>query len=298
MKKAILILLSFTLVISFLLVPSSTTQASIWPNPVVTPLSGDTEFIVKLLDPIRLNFGLAKTGSGLVVPAGFPLGEKQFGGKAVTIKGLEGEKASLCFSFPTYRYGWDGNIYQWKESAWSLFPSTLTEGKEGSAALVCTTIDTDGTYALIISFNSTQVKSSLPECGEDFSIIPILDVVDNDDDTIETAAVIGAILNAPYPVGTNISYSVFNISPHGILTGALHQTGKVYPFDGIPDDFSMVYFLKEEDIPEAGGIFIPPEYILVTFHYIDGWVNASYTVRITTPTCYKDFSSEELRSGV
>jgi hypothetical protein len=170
MKKIVLALLSITLVMSFLLAPAGIAQAVDWADPVVTPLSGSSDFTTKLIDPIALQFGIAKTARGLTVPAGFPLGDKQFGGKAVIIKGLESGKASLCFSFPSYRYGWTGGIYQWNGSAWVVIPSTITEGIEGSPASVCTTITGDGTYALIIGFTQPAAMSSLPECPNPFDV--------------------------------------------------------------------------------------------------------------------------------
>ncbi len=309
MKKICLSLLSLCLILSLL--PVSTANAttaplpgkptSYWEPPVITPLTGDKEFTIKTLDPIALTDGTSKTANNLVVPAGFPLGQKQFGGEVALVKDFDGGTARACFSLPNYRYGWDGGIFQWNGTKWAALPSTLTEGKEGGPATVCTTIYGNGTYALITGFaHPEKAFGNLPVCSEDFEAFTVPFIVDGDGETFETFAFIVLLINKSFPEGTRISYNVINVTPAGSLSGALHQTGYVYTN---ADPLSIVFFLTPDDLQEFMDTiddlsdYVPPSYTHLTFHYIEGWEDLSFTVRVTTPSCYKDFVYDDFLSG-
>lgn len=308
MKRFCLLLLSLCLIFS--LVPLNTASAitapvpvnppSTWGPPVITPLTGDKDFTVKSLDPISLAFGTVKTGNDLVVPAGFPLGEKQFGGDVAQVTDFDAGTARACFSLPTYRYGWKGGIFQWDGSRWKSIPSTLTEGIEGGAATVCATINGNGTYALIIGFSQPEKPvSSLPVCSADFTAGTITILVEDESETTETIAIILMFINQPFPQGTRISYNIIDVYPAGVLSGALHQTGSVF---NDMSSLSMIVFLSPDDLQElidSGGLptYIPPSYTHLTFHHVEGWEDMFFTVRVTTPTCYKDFTSEDFLWG-
>lgn len=294
MKKTVLALLSTVLVFSLLLAPISEVDAGGWDDPVVIPLSGDKDFTVKSVDPITLSLGTAKTENGLTVPSGFPPGEMQFGGNALIIEGLESGKVTACFSFPTHRYGWEGGIYQWKGSRWSVMPSTLTKGVEGAATNICATINGDGTYALLTVFAHPELlPKGLPVCADDFDIFPMSFSPESEPGE-QIIAFLGLQINKEYPIGTPISYSFFNIVPSGVMTGALSQTGNV--FISNPTS-SIVLFITPDEFPAPPDPFLFPERTLITLHHIEGWEDMNYTLRITTPTCYKDFSFEDINTN-
>ncbi len=123
----------------------------VWPDPTVAAISGDTDFVASVTDPLKLS-GTYKNDVGTPVPTGFPAGEIQFGGNGLVLKDVTSGSQSLCFSFPTYRYGWRGSIYQWNGSKWVKLATTITERNEGAPALACTTVYGNGTYALLIGF--------------------------------------------------------------------------------------------------------------------------------------------------
>ena len=155
MNKSIRTLLVSVFAISLVLMAgSSTVLAEGWANPWVTPVSGDLVFTSTAVSPVTLA-GAEKADSGLIVPVGFPTGERQFGGNALVVSGFSGGTANACFSFPTYRYGWRGGVYEWTGSKWMALPTTIgnPEAKEGAPSTACATIYGSGTYALIINFN-------------------------------------------------------------------------------------------------------------------------------------------------
>lgn len=295
MKKVMLALLSFTLVVSFLLVPASSAQAVTWNDPIVTPLSGNADFTVNLTDPFSLPFGTLKTEESLIVPSGFVPGELQFASKAVIVKDLEGSKASICYFLPTYRYGWNGGIYQWNGSAWSDLPSTLTETKQGGAT-ICSTLTADGTYAFLIYFSlKSAPKAPLPECGDDFKATVNMYYLDEYSPPGSQAYTVYAIeVYQILPLGSRLSYSILNQNPSGSVSGALSLSGTV---DGTIDTpglkLSFAFLL---DDPHPPFWLLPPpwewsEDNRLYVNDVPGVFNPEwFTVRITTPTCYKDFS--------
>lgn len=287
MKKTVLALLSITLIMSLLLAPSGAVQAVEWTDPIVTPLNGSSDFTTTMIDPITLQYGIAKTDKGLTVPTGFPLGEKQFGGKAVIIKGLESGKANLCFSFPSYRYGWTGSVYQWNGSAWVSMTSATTEGIEGSPASVCTTITGDGTYALIIGFTQPPVQtSSLPKCASPFYVQFLSAPIMVSDSETLALAMFGIITEPGFPEGSRISYSIFGVTPHGALSGALSQSGNVIIGD---ETSSVAFFIDLDTLFSISSPADIPESSRLYFHVNPGTEGFDFTIRVTTPTCYKDF---------
>jgi len=287
MKKIVLGLLSITLVLSLVLTPAGAAQATAWADPVVTPLKGDSDFTVNVIDPITLQYGITQTSRGLTVPSGFLTGEKQFGGNAVTIKGLENGTASVCFSFPSYRYGWKGDTYQWNGTTWVLMPSTVTEGVEGGAATVCTTISGDGTYALLIGYTLPPArKSSLPECTTPLEVqffsAPLM-IPDNP----TLALVVIGVMTAPgFPEGSRISYSIFDVTPAGALSGALSQSGNVIVGD---ESSSIAFFMDLDTLFSISSPADAPEYTRLYFNTAPSNEEFDFTIRVTTPTCYTDF---------
>ena len=65
--------------------------------PLVTPVSGDREFTTQILSIASLP-GITTLPGGMLVPLGFPAGEKQFEGAGLRVASFDGGTASLCFS--------------------------------------------------------------------------------------------------------------------------------------------------------------------------------------------------------
>lgn len=304
MKKAVLVLLSFTLVVSFLLVPASSAQAMTWDDPVVTPLNGNSDFTITMTNPFSLSFGTTQTEKGLIVPSGFVPGEMQFASKAVIVKGLEGGKASICYPHPTYRYGWNGGIYQWNGSTWSALSSSLTENEESNAT-ICATITADGTYAFLIFYAlKSAPKAPLSECGDDFeATVSMFYLNDYSTPDLNAYSVMSIEVNQILPLGSRLSYSIFNQNPSGSVSGALSLSGTVDGIIDTPGRQVSYAFLLDDPHPPFWLLPSPwdwPEENRLYVHNVPGIFNPEwFTVRITTPTCYKDFTfSNSLMDGI
>jgi hypothetical protein len=161
MKRIIQASIAFLIIFSFAFVGVKPAQAdSSWPNPTATPLTGDTSFTATPTDPASLA-GAYTGANGLVLPTGFKEGEKQFGGSALVLTGIDFGTQKLCFSFPTYSAGWRGDVYQWSADKWIKLATTVTEGSDGSYAMACATAYGNGSYALIIGLTEA---AGLPTC--------------------------------------------------------------------------------------------------------------------------------------
>jgi hypothetical protein len=159
MKKVALVsvvALLFSLLLSAFVAPPKNNNK--WPDPTVTVLSGDTEYTVTLLGTDKLA-GAFKGASGFPVPSGFHDGDKQFGGKALTISGVSYGSERVCFALPNYAYGWRGSVYQWNSTSWTALATDIIEGKDGAATLACSTVYGNGTYALLVAFDISKAKT-------------------------------------------------------------------------------------------------------------------------------------------
>ena len=281
MKKSIRTLLVSVFAISLVLMAgSSTALAADWANPWTVPLTGDLTSTA--VPPVTLA-GAVKTDSGLIVPFGFPMGERQFGGNALVVSGLSGGSANACFSFPTYRYGWRGGVYEWTGSKWMALPTSIgnPEGKEGAPATACAPIYGNGTFALIISYNEGDALNEvIHECANIEFIFPEFRYVDFED----SIDLFGGVIYPAIPVGSVVTYDIRNIQPAGALSGALNGTGVV-----------IANILIEED-PYAGGYYsevaFPGNNII---DYVDEYwpFDITFTVRLYFTGCYKDFDFPE-----
>lgn len=303
MKKNVCVSLCLSLVIICIIIPANIANASTgsiiplgntagWESPFVTPISGDKDFTVQTLDPITLLAGTSKTESGLVVPIGFSLGEKQFGGEVLQIKGFEAGTARACFYFPNHRYGWSGGIYQWNGNRWIVIPSTLSEGSEGAPAVICADVFMSGTYALIIGYTQPIAKNNvLPPCSEDVETIFFFKQMAIEDDSLFSFSVFGLAISGSFPEGTPIRYTILDISPAGSMSGALKGTGKVIP----AGPWTWVIFLTDEDLPDFWDMPVPPEYTRVT---MTNHPDTSFTFRLITPKCYLDYDKDYILSHI
>jgi hypothetical protein len=170
MKKRFAIVISL-LLCAFLLLgtfgavsakPMPTSDTTSLPDPTVTPISGNTKFSVDLLSMQDLP-GVTTLDSGMLIPTGFPSGEKQFEGKGVQISGFTYGSAKVCFPVVGVNQGWGGQVGTWNGSKWDLLPTTITAVDEQPYSLACATVSANGTYALI---DWVVDPSKLPSTGE------------------------------------------------------------------------------------------------------------------------------------
>jgi len=140
----------FSLVLSLVFVLSLVGTAIAAPGgkATVTPISGDAVFSVTSVPVLKLP-GQTTTASGLIVPSGFPLGEKQFDGDGVEISGLSYGTAKACFPITALNQGWGGKVGYWDGNVWKLLDTSISTPEEGTFSWACANISANGTYALI-----------------------------------------------------------------------------------------------------------------------------------------------------
>jgi hypothetical protein len=272
MKKTVLAFLGITLILSMLLASFGTVKAApSGDDPEVMPVSGDLEFTTTVLNPSSLP-GTVKNAAEVIFPVGFPVGEMQFKGNGILVKGFDSGTARACFSFPTYRYGWVGSVYQWTGSKWSKLTTSITEDVEGSSATACADIHTSGTYALITNYKGNAVAKEIQECVDIEFIWPNLEEGEGN-----RYYILGGDVYPPIPVGTLVSYELLNITPVGSLTGNLYAEGYV---DSIGPAFGV------EENPDAAYVVFPRGTYI---DYSENWADITFKVRFYTMGCYKDF---------
>ena len=96
-KKVLLPLFSFLLVLGLLGASFSSAKAEIGDDPVVTPVSGDMEFTTEVV-PVAFTCPVLRCSKAkCLFPVGFPIGEAQFEGAGVRVTGMDYGKATACF---------------------------------------------------------------------------------------------------------------------------------------------------------------------------------------------------------
>lgn len=148
MNKKTRFVLSLVLMLTFVLTLVGTASASSGGPATVTPVSGDLVFSVSPV-PVEKLPGQTTTAAGLIVPSGFPLGEKQFDGNGVAVSGLSYGTAKACFPISGLNQGWGGKVGYWDGSAWKLLDTNISTPAEGTFSWACANISANGTYALI-----------------------------------------------------------------------------------------------------------------------------------------------------
>jgi len=142
------VVLSLVLTLLFVSSLVGNASASSGGQATVTPVSGDLVFSVSPVPVVKLP-GQTTTAAGLIVPSGFPLGEKQFDGNGVAVSGLSYGTAKACFSISGLNQGWGGKVGYWNGSAWKLLDTSISTPEEGTFSWACANISANGTYALI-----------------------------------------------------------------------------------------------------------------------------------------------------
>jgi hypothetical protein len=162
MKKWFSILFCLALAASFLSTPIGAVQADA-VNPTVTPVSGNTSFSTTIV-PFNDLPGTTTTSGGLVVPAGFPLGEKQFEGVGVQVSGYTYGTANACFPITDISQGWSGKVGMLDGTKWVLLDTTITTPEESSYSWACAAISSSGTYTLIKWVADPSKLPTVPAC--------------------------------------------------------------------------------------------------------------------------------------
>ena len=150
MKKFVLPLFSCLLVLSLLLGSFATAKAAPGDDPVVTPVSGDTDFTTEVVAIASLP-GTVELAGGMLAPVGFSDGEAQFGGNGILVTGFDSGKATACFNLSAaeINQGWGGKVAVWDGAKWVRLATTITTPDETNTAIACATITGSGTYAFI-----------------------------------------------------------------------------------------------------------------------------------------------------
>lgn len=138
---------------------ASTTASpvDVWTDPVATA-NNNAAFSSEIVDTASLP-GIVDDDAGMILPVGLIADSGQFGGSGIVISGLANrtDTVNLTFSFPTYRYGWTGSIYQWSGSAWVKLPTTIVAPTgENSMYYATTSRVGNGTYALIMGYEGVD----------------------------------------------------------------------------------------------------------------------------------------------
>lgn len=126
-------------------------QKPAWGEPIPVSNGKGITFTSNVLSVWQLP-GTITLASGMIVPAGFPNNEEQFGGKGIKVSGIpEGKSIQICFDFPTYNNSWKGKIYEWDGSKWvAVTTSVLTPAERDPMA--CTYSAGNGVFALIMGY--------------------------------------------------------------------------------------------------------------------------------------------------
>jgi hypothetical protein len=276
MKKRCTTIVSVSLVLVFLLASSGTVLANS-PQPTVTLLSGNAPFSLSFADVSALPAASVVSSGNLLLPAGFPVGEKQFEGQAIRVSGLAPSTAKACFPITALNQGWGGQVAAWNGTQWELLTTTFNTPSESTISWACATITGDGTYALLAWAvdPSKLVDYYPPSCGEmafaypyDFHLVSDVGWVMS----------IGEIYSYfPIPVGTTVSFQILNVEPPGSFTSGLSGSG--------------VVTLSEEYEPVPG-----VWHTLVTFDpaVVFHFSSTRYTWRVFLPGCYADFNSDDI----
>lgn len=268
MKKC----LGVFVILVLLLVTVQTAFAESNTGPVVTSLTGDSQFLVTKLSVDKLPGTTHNTG-GILIPVGFGNGEKQFDGDGVVISGLSYGSASACFPIKAVSQGWGGKVGKWDGGKWVLLATKVTSPAETDHSNACATITSDGTYALLswVVDPSKLPANTANEPACDFSINAVYNITSgpSEHDDYFTTSLIGIVLDYPgITTGVPVSVSFLSANPTGsfVLTG----TGSGTIIDGGGEGYEVLF---NPGLP-------------LTIYYS----NLSYTYRIKIGSCYANFT--------
>ncbi len=273
MKKLVLPLFSCLLALSLLLGSFVTAKAAPGDDPVVTPVSGDTDFTTEVVAIASLP-GVVELEDGMLAPLGFPAGEAQFGGNGIRVTGMDQGKATACFSLSAVAVneGWGGKVAVWNGAKWVRLATSITIEDETNTAIACATITGSGTYAFIKYVAEPDKLPGYASCGELAVAGPIdFDFYDYDG----WMSMGGAISLFPIPLGTEVSFQIIQQDPEGFFYTGTSGTGIVTTSEEIGPGVYMA-FITFDPIVEF------------TYDYYEN-LN-SFVFRVFLPGCYTDFT--------
>ncbi|MEA5079274.1 MAG: hypothetical protein VB013_11960 [Anaerolineaceae bacterium] len=213
MKAKTKFALALVLTLTFVLTLVGTAGASSSGQATVTSISGDSSFTITPVAVLQLP-GQTTTAGGLIVPSGFPLGEKQFEGNGVLVSGLSYGTAKACFPISAVNQGWGGKVGYWDGSFWKLLDTSISTPQESATSWACANISNNGTYALLTwvvdASKLVVTKTKLPECSfassinweDDYGYFPG-----------DGGAVLSVILPESVPLGTPVDYIITKVDP-------------------------------------------------------------------------------------
>lgn len=246
MKRLALPLFSCLLVLTLLLGSFRTANAAAGDPPVVTPVSGDTEFTTEII-PIASLPGTTGLANQMLFPVEFPLSEKQFEGAGILVKGMDSGKATACFNITGTEVGWGVKLGLWDRAKWVLLPTSITPPTEIPNSFACATITGSGTYAFIRWVTDPdKLPVYLPSCGDLTFAYPIDAGFDDYEGWMSRAIVLSYYL---IPYGTPISFQLINVIPSGFFTAGTSGSRIVSSsVELVPDTWYVAFVDFEPEI--------------------------------------------------
>lgn len=149
-KLAISVVLATCMILS---VVSTVFAESSTDNPTIHSNVKGLVYAYKFIKQADLP-GTVNNGTSKITPAGLD-NTKQFSGNGINIFDIKtNDKVTICFNLPNYSDGWRGKIYKWYGDKWTPWRGKLIAPKgENTNYQVCDPYATNGTYALIVSYN-------------------------------------------------------------------------------------------------------------------------------------------------
>ena len=231
MKKRFTFLIILAVFLSLLITSVGVVEANgvpvqpTLPNPQLTLVSGGPKLTSELLSIVNLP-GLSTLASGMLAPAGFPAGSKQFEGLGVKVSDFAYGTIKACFPMTATNEGWGGQVGMWDGSSWKLLPTQITPAEEAPYSWACATIYDNSTYAFIKWVVDPSKLPTMSACsfgidyviGEEYGIwFPL---------STPTSWVIGLDVPASIPPGTPATFSVYNVDPNWSGTITSGKTGR------------------------------------------------------------------------
>jgi hypothetical protein len=176
MKKIVLLGTTCVFLLAVFFINLGPANAASLPAPTATSISGDQVFTVKVISTSSLP-GITTTSNGLVVPAGFPQGEKQFEGDALVLSDFSYGTVTTCFPVNAVNQGWGGKVGYWTGSAWKLLDTTITTPEESSFSWGCAKVYENGTYAFLKWITNSSllpaepVETNKPTCDFEVAMV-------------------------------------------------------------------------------------------------------------------------------
>lgn len=226
MKKSAIIVLTGVLMLAFFMTNIGTASAfritpPSLPDPTATFMQGNPQFKAEVIPTTQLA-GLDSLANGMLVPAGFAKGEKQFEGKALQISGLSKTTVNLCFAFKGKSSGWGGQVGYWNGSSWDLLATTITPAQESSLSWACAQASANGQYAFIKWVVNTSLlpKTEKPVCG--FTIWFFGPVVTGEPEFVDDHVILSdivqyAFISSEDLTGRNVKITYLLSDPIGTL---------------------------------------------------------------------------------